>query len=84
MCVSQKQTQSIHQLSAVVEKDVAVSNRTLSAVEGYQLRLVEIGNTTIIYSTSALLKLEQSDAKCAIIFLGANSTDIVAVTEPVQ
>ena len=69
-------------ISAAVEQDVAVYNETLVSVGRYQLRLVETGNTTIIYSIAA--ELHSADALCAIAFLGENLTDIVAVTEPAK
>ena len=58
-----------------------ISNESLVMFDGYQLRLVETGPTTIIYSMSAPLL---TDALCAIAFLGENVTDIVAVTEPAR
>ena len=69
-------------ISTGVEQEVVVYNESLVSVDSYQLRLVETGNTTIIYSIAA--EITSDGGPCAIAFLGENLTNIVAVTEPVK
>lgn len=67
-----------------MEQSIIVSNAMLEVAQDYVLRLMYTGNTTLMYSMSAVLITEDNSGACAVALLGENRREIIAVTEPVR